>query len=298
MNDNQKKLGHVLAVFTIFVWGVTFISSKILLRAFSPEEIIVLRFLFGYVILWLLHPKKPEFYGWKQEAFIAMAGLFGITLYYLCENTALTYTYASNVGILVSAAPFMTVCAIAILFREPVSRSFMAGLVIAMVGVILVNFNGSEVLHMNPLGGWFALLAAACWTGYSVVMRLLNELEMDTIVLTRRIFFYGLILLIPYLITKGVSISVSDLCRPVYLLNICFLGIAASAVCYLTWNRSMELIGTVKSSVYINLQPVIATAFSALILEEKITPIALIGMVLIVGGLFLSEYVKPDRTQK
>ena len=56
--ENKKALGHVLAIFTIFIWGTTFISTKILLQAFQPVEILFFRFVMGYILLWIMNTNR------------------------------------------------------------------------------------------------------------------------------------------------------------------------------------------------------------------------------------------------
>lgn len=90
--ENKKAFGHALAIFTIFIWGTTFISTKILLQAFQPVEILFFRFVMGFILLWIMNPHRLPFKSWKQELTFAAAGLTGMTLYYLMENIALTYS--------------------------------------------------------------------------------------------------------------------------------------------------------------------------------------------------------------
>lgn len=102
-----RAAAHVATLLTIIIWGTTFISTKVLLRDFSPLEVLIFRFLIGYAVLWIVYPRFVPVRRWKEELLFAAAGLCGVTLYFLMENIALTYTYASNVGIIVSVAPFL-----------------------------------------------------------------------------------------------------------------------------------------------------------------------------------------------
>ncbi len=83
MKENNSATGHLAAFVTIFVWGTTFISTKILLETFTPVEILFLRFMLGYLVLWLVKPHflRPGQKG--QEKYFIAAGLCGVTLYYL-----------------------------------------------------------------------------------------------------------------------------------------------------------------------------------------------------------------------
>lgn len=104
---NKKYFGHLSAIITIIIWGTTFISTKLLLKSFLPIEILFFRFLIGFLALIVVYPKWMKGTSLKQEFTFAAAGLCGITLYYLLENIALTYTTASAVGVIISTAPFL-----------------------------------------------------------------------------------------------------------------------------------------------------------------------------------------------
>ena len=108
MPRRQKTLGHIAALLTILIWGTTFVSTKVLLQDFTPVTVLFTRFVIGYAFLWCLKPRWMPFSGWKKEFLFAGAGLTGVTLYFLLENIALTYTLASNVGIIVAVVPFFT----------------------------------------------------------------------------------------------------------------------------------------------------------------------------------------------
>ena len=106
--ENKQTRGHLAAFLTILIWGTTFVSTKVLLRDFQPVEILFSRFLLGLIALFIVCPRRLKGTTLKQELTFAGAGLFGITLYYLFENIALTYTSASNVGVITTTAPFFT----------------------------------------------------------------------------------------------------------------------------------------------------------------------------------------------
>ena len=75
-----------------------------------------------------------------------------------------------------------------------------------------------------------------------------------------------------------------------HLLNILYLGLGASALCFVTWNFAVKALGAVKTSVYIYMVPVITVVTSMLVLKEPMTLVSIVGTVLAVAGLFLSEY--------
>ena len=220
-----------------------------------------------------------------------LAGLCGICLYYLLENIALVYTQASNVGVIISAAPFFTaIAARFIIGDERLNWNFFVGFVIAMIGICCISFSGQAALQLNPLGDILALLAAIVWALYSILVRLLNQYDCNMVQATQRIFAYGIIFMLPIACYDGFDVS-ADLClKTVNLFNLLYLGIGASALCFVLWNWAVKLLGAVKSSVYIYLTPVITVATAYIVLDEQLAPVALCGVFLTLAGLVVSQY--------
>lgn len=288
--DRALVQGHLAAVFTILIWGTTYISTKVLLLDFAPIDILFLRFLMGFAALFCVCPKRIRGLSWRQELLFAAAGLSGVTLYFLCENVALVYTYASNVGVIVSIAPFFTaIFASWLLTGERMHWSFFLGFIFAISGICLIFFNGIINLQFNPLGDSLAVLAAVIWAVYSVLTRKIAGLGISAVAATRHIFFYGLLFMLPALYIFDFHWGLQRLQNPVNLANLLFLGLGASALCFATWTFSVKTLGAVKTSAYIYLVPVITTACSMVVLHEKITFLSALGIVLTLFGLVLSQ---------
>ena len=288
---NKKEIqGHLCGAVTIVIWGTTFISTKLLLKSFSPVEILIFRFVIGFCALWLVDPHRLSVRDRRQELYFAAAGFCGITLYYLLENVALTYTSASVVGVIISIAPFFTAAGAHLFLKgERLHAGFFTGFTAALAGVCLISFDGWTVQHLNPLGSLLAVSAAVVWALYSIITKKISTFGYTTIRTTRRTFFYGLIFLVPVSCFFGLHPDWKALSRPVNICNILFLGLGASALCFVTWNTAVRLLGAVRTSMYIYLVPVITVGMSALILGERITPAVGLGMVLTLGGLCISE---------
>ncbi|MDE6232719.1 MAG: DMT family transporter [Lachnospiraceae bacterium] len=289
--DKKTTTGHIASLITIVIWGTTFISTKILLGDFKPMEILFFRFLLGFLALVVACPKRLKWNGLKQELIFAAAGLTGICLYYLLENVALTFTMASNVGVIISIAPFFTAILSYIFLRETEKPrvNFYIGFIIAIVGICLINFNGSK-MHLNPLGDLLSVAAAVVWACYSILSKKISSFGIHTILTTRRVFAYGILFMIPLLFMGDFHIGIERFKNLTYLGNILFLGIGASALCFVTWSIAIKLLGAIKTSIYIYLVPVITMVASTLILNEKITVMAVAGAVLTLSGLLFSEW--------
>ncbi len=288
---NRRSAGHLAAVFTIIIWGTTFISTKVLLTDFRPVEILFFRFVMGFAALFLACPHRMKGVDRKQEMTFALAGLCGICLYYLLENIALTYTMASNVGVIISVAPFFTAILSRLLLKSEgkLRANFFIGFVVAMAGVALISFNGSR-MELNPMGDLLAVLAAFVWACYSILTRKISSFGYPVILTTRRTFFYGILFMVPALFLFDFEVRLERFTDMTYLLNILYLGLGASALCFATWNLAVKVLGAVRTSVYIYMVPVITVVTSVLVLKEPVTWVSVMGTVLAVAGLFLSEY--------
>ena len=297
--ENNTAKGHLAALLTVIIWGTTFISTKVLLADFQPIEILFFRFLMGLLALVIIYPRRLKQTGFRREIVFIAAGLCGVCLYYLLENIALTYTMASNVGVIISVAPFFTAILSHLFLKreEKLRANFFIGFFAAMFGIGLISFNGAS-LQLNPIGDLLALLAAFLWACYSILTRKISDYGYNTILTTRRIFFYGLLFMIPALFLFDFKLDLSRFVNPVYLLNILFLGLGASALCFVTWNFAVKVLGAVKTSIYIYLVPVITVAASVLIIHEPFTWITGTGTVLTLAGLVISERKRSKNTEE
>jgi len=290
MDRKKDAIGHSLAFVTIIIWGMTFISTKILLQHTSPVEILFLRFVIGFIALCIIFPVRIKVVNRMHEWYFAAAGLCGVTLYFLLENIALTYTLASNVGVIVAIVPFFTaLLARFFLVGERLSKKFFVGFFVAFAGIFLISFNGNFNLSLNPAGDLLAIAASIVWAVYSVLTKKISQFQYNTIQATRKIFFFGLLFLLPVLMIYRFNPKWEQLAQPISLLHLLFLGLGASALCFVTWNSAVKTLGAVKTSVYIYLVPVVTIIASALILQERITTMAVFGTLLTLAGLFISE---------
>lgn len=281
--------GHMAALFSAIVWGITFVSTKALLGDFEPVEILIIRMSIGFLVLCVLCPRLLHVTDRRQELWFAAAGLCGICLYYLLENIALTYTMASNVGVIVAVAPFFTAMLTRLVYGDRLGRGFLLGFVIAMAGICIIMFNGQE-LHVDPLGDALAFLAALVWAFYSVILRRIGTFGYGTIQTTRRTFMYGILFMIPAALALGFSPDLGALAEPDMLGHMLFLGVVASAMCFVTWGFATRRLGAVETSAYIYLIPVVTVVSSAMFLDEDITALAVLGTAMTLAGLIISEF--------
>ena len=302
-----KFFWHLVAIIVIAVWGVTFVSTKVLLGAgLQPAQIFAIRFAMAYVGMWILCAarKGGATALWasslKDELIFVFLGITGGSLYFLTENTALVHTQACNVSFLVCSAPLLTTLltlAVKKLFRgplaeglEPVSLNWklILGTILCLAGMAIVVFDGAT-LQFSPEGDLLAVGAALCWALYSILMSQTTS-KYGALLATRKVFFWGLVTILPFLI--GNWPSPATLRQPEVVFNLLFLGLVASLGCFVVWNKVMSRLGNVTSTNYVYLNPLFTLVGATLLLGEKMTAISAVGSAAIILGVFLAGYKK------
>ncbi len=288
-NATQPKptLGvYVTAFVIVVIWGCTFVQTKVLINSgLRPDEIFILRFVIAYLMMLPFSGRRLFLDSVKDEVIALLLGLFGGSLYFITENYALAFGYCSNVSLIVCLTPLVT--ALIVGWRYPAERlgkAGVAGSVVAFVGMALVVFNGNFVLELSPLGDVLALAACLCWALYSLLIKHLGA-RYSNMLITRKVFGYGLLTMLPLLLLRGMNHNALLNGGAVVWGNILFLGCVASMLCFLGWNWCLARLGTVRATNFIYLNPVIAIISSAIVLDERVTWIAVTGAVLILAGL-------------
>lgn len=284
----------VVALVIVAIWGCTFVQTKILINAgLRPDSIFFFRFLIAYILLLPFAGGRVFLANIKDEFYALLLGVTGGSLYFVAENYALAYGYCSNVSLIVCLTPLVTALLVGRFNRsERLGRAGGVASAIALAGILLVVFNGNYVLHLSPLGDLLALAACLCWAIYSLVIRGLQG-KYSNLLITRKIFGYGLLTILPLLLHNGLNVEALLSGGAVVWGNLLFLGCVASMFCFLGWNWCLEKIGTVRATNLLYLNPVIAVVTSAVVLGERVTPIAMAGAALILTALVCLD--KPGR---
>lgn len=284
---------HILAILTSAIWGTTFISSKLLLQeGLSPAAIMILRFVLAYVLMLPFVKGKWFCKSLKDELLMVLLGISGGSLYFLLENTALVYTQASNVAIIIAATPLLTMLTVNLLDRgKGASKRLYGYSLMSLAGVALVILNGNFVLKLNPIGDLLTFGAVVTWVIYSIIIAKVQE-RYSSWMITRKIFFYGVMTLLPYFLVEPWDVTWEMMSRPMVWGNIAYLGVLASLGCYMTWNIVIKRLGAVDATNYLYINPIVAMITANLLLGERITPLAIAGTALILVGVYLAERKK------
>lgn len=289
MFKNKVLLFHLITAAVVTIWGVTFVSTKVLLQhGLGPMDIMFYRFVIAYFCILLISHKRLWADNWKDEFMLMLSGLTGGTLYFIAENNALGISQASNVALLVCTTPIFTALLAHWIFKDPLKKNMLIGSFIALVGVGLVVFSGSVILQINPLGDFLSIMAALMWAVYCLILKPLGN-RYSTAFITRKVFMYSILSVLVYFIFDPLLVDIEILTHPIVVMNLLFLGIVASMLCFIAWNAAVKVLGPSRTANYIYVQPMSTLILSSIILSEVITLTSLIGAACIIGGVYLAE---------
>lgn len=282
-----------MAIVAVSMWGYSFVSTKELLNAgLGPVQIYISRFVIAYFIALCVAHKRLFAYNLREEGMFALCGICAGSIYFIAENMALEYTLTTNVSLLTSMSPLLTAMLVGLVYKtEKLGLGTWIGSAIAIVGVGCIVFNSSTSMEVRPIGDMLSLGAALSWAVYSLVLRQLNA-RYDIWFITRKTFFYGVVTAIPILLFEKDSVNIFAVIQePVVFGNLLFLSLGASTAAYVIWAFTVKKVGAVKANNYMYLQSIFTLIVSAIVLHEHVNFIGYVGIVLILGGLWIGENI-------
>ncbi len=291
MARNNTWTYHLVAFATVAIWGCTFVSTKVLmLNGLSPAQIFTLRFLIAYVMMLAVYHSRLWADSWRDELKMMLLGISGGSLYFLSENEAMNFTSTTNTSLIVCSCPLFATLLVRLVYRSTTRISMMqlGGSLLAFAGMVIVVLNGRFVLHLSPLGDALAFTACLSWSVYSLLMKWVSA-KYGAAFITRKVFFYGVLTILPYYIFFPTLPTAAVLTKPVVVGNLAFLGCLASMICFLTWNWCISKLGAVKATNWVYFNPITTMIFASWVLGEKITPYFLAGATCILLGMFVAD---------
>lgn len=283
---NTKSRYYLSAVAAIFFWGSSFVATKLAYASFGPLTVCFLRFALSLLILKLVRiirkdNKKLE----KQDVPVLLAtGLLGISVYYACENYALTLTSASAASLISGAYPAITALIGALFYHVHVTKKQAAGIALAMAGIVILTSGGSFSGSNVRLGNAILIFDGFLWAFYNF---LIPHIRPAYSVLS--ITYYQTLLALPFLI-PGLFLKghASMTITPSAIWALLYLAVGCSVLAYLLYNFSLRGISPSAAAAIMNLMPVFGLLLSAIILQESITPASAAGGVIVILGVLLS----------
>lgn len=291
VNKKLIFLAHLGMVLVAIVWGMSFVSTKVLTEnSMSPVEIYIYRFTLAYILIWGFSYKRLWARSLRDEILFIVLGLTGGSVYFIAENIAVTQTMVANVSMITSLSPLLTVFIIGFLYKnERPSHWMIVGSILAFTGIGFVVFGqGDQTIELHPVGDLLAFGAAVSFSIYSIVIKMVNA-NYDAMFITRKTFFYGVITALPLLLTETSHAPFSCILKTEIWSNLLFLGLLCSLIAYVILSFAIKHLGAVTASNYLYGQPIVTLFAGWIILGQTVGMSGWLGCALIIGGLWLGE---------
>lgn len=297
VKSSSRTISVAAMVFTTTMWGLSFISTKVLLRRLAPIQVAFLRHAIASVAIWIAAAvARPNIrVSLRDLPTMLIAAVVGIPIYYYFENTGLLYLSAATASIITASTPAMTAAIESIFYRRRLPLAGWAGILVSAGGVALVVQSGAAQAAAASaagrsdflLGASMLLTSSFAWSLYTIFNRP-NVASYGSLTTNAYQITFATAVLYVATLRNGVPWR-EALSRPEVLLNLGYLGIFCSAVGYLLYLFALQSLGPTVVSAFINLVPVFGVAGSALILGEQITLVQLVGGAIVVLGIFAVE---------
>nr|MBN2278244.1 DMT family transporter [candidate division Zixibacteria bacterium] len=284
---------NLLLLLTVTFWGLSFVGTKIALDYLTPPEIIALRLLLGFPVLYLVMRRKGlkiSFDGRQGLIIIAASLLLGV--HFVIQAIGLIYTSATNTAWLIATIPVFIAILSFFFLKERLTWKRITGILTATLGVLLLVSDG----HLNNLdwlesvGDWIILGSCITWSAYTILTRNISRV-INPLSLSVSILLIPMLLLTLYLIAFTPFEKLTGLPVSVILVLI-FLGVFCLGIAHWFWLEGLSRKGATEVGVFLYIEPVVTTVAAGSILGEKISIFLALGAALIVFGVYLVQRKK------
>lgn len=292
----NRRTPYLLLVLATCIWGGNFVAGKALVMEMPPVLLAAVRWGIAFVCLLPLYGRSVwadrKAYGkeWRITAWLSFTGVAGFnSLTYV----AVQYTGSINASLMNSATPMLVILLTWLVVREKVVWKAVPGILVSMGGVMWIIGRGSlgalTGLTFNK-GDLIMLTAILCWSFYSIGMKrmagrfpsspyLLVQVAMAMPVLVLASAAEGFLL-------PGAQIHMTAGLAA----GLVYIGLFASIVAFLSWNRAIGALGPQRCAGFLNLIPLFSAVFATLFTGETIRMYHLVGAALIVGGVYATSW--------
>lgn len=281
----SQPLVPLFGILVAVIWGMTFLSIKVAVRELGPMSLALSRFVIASLILPLiaLATKTSLRVRTKDLPLLAFSGLTGITFYFFFENNGIMRLSASESSIIIGTIPVLTLIVDILLYKRKPSPSVALGILLSFLGVALIVLR-SEAAAASPGGYLFMVGAAASWVLYSFLTKPFSG-AYPLLSITFWQIFFGTLGCLPFALLERQDFSGIGAAT---ILNVLFLGVLASAFGYWLYVIVLDRLGASRSSVFINLIPVVSIVASFILLGERLAPLQLAGGAVTIAGVYLA----------
>ena len=292
--SNSKFYPYGAAIFSMLLWGMSFVWTAMALQYYEPVSIIFLRLTISTIFLFILLKLLGKFEKIQHAdiKLFVISALFNPFLYFIGENYGVKLTSPTVSAVIIATIPLFAPIVAFFFLREKLSILNISGMAISFLGILIMLFTRSFSLEASPLGIAALLFAVATAVGYSVFLKKLSSRYSPIFIIAVQNLI-GLIFFLPVFLVFDFSQFITI--RPNFevISSIVALAIFCSSIAFILFTIATREIGVSKTNIFANLIPVFTGVFSFFIIGEELNSQKLLGISLVVGGLFFAQIKKP-----
>jgi len=304
--DRGLNWVYVLVFFAMLFWGVSFVFSSIVLRYMDPFTILFIRLLISSVLMWIVVLFFYRKYAVKRNELkmLALLALFEPFLYFIGETFGLQRVSPTITALIISTIPVFTALTVFFAYKVKLKKINVIGIAISFVGVLFMIVGKNMELTVDMTGLLFLFLAVASAVCYGLVLtKIAGGIHVVWITAMQNTF--SMFMFLPLVLVFGRPIR--QTATPVYTFispavelwgSLFILAVFCSTLAFLFYNISVKTIGVTRSSIFTNLIPVFTAIASFLLLNEQMTINKVLGMIIIIAGVILTQSKKKEPLQK
>jgi drug/metabolite transporter (DMT)-like permease len=287
MNKTFQYYGA--ALLSMFFWSFSFVWFKIAYKAYEPMTVVLFRLILATVIIFVVSQvmRKLEKLRKNDLGWMLLLSFFEPFMYFMGESFGLKYISSTVAAVVVSTIPLFTTLAAWYFYREKLTKTNFAGLVISIIGVSLVVFDTAYGLSASPLGLMLEFIAVLSTVGYAVILKKLTARYNGYTIITYQNLF-GIFMFFPFWLIFESSVTLQTPFNAEAFSAILKLAVFASILAFIFFTYSIRHLGINRSNMFVNLIPVFVAIFSFLILGDEINIQKAAGIMIVISGLFLA----------
>jgi len=286
---SRTSAGILSGIAAASIWGAMYVVSKVVLDIIPPFALITTRLLLGGLTLYLVLLRRGPFRVSRQDFWRVFAvGTVGYGISLGLQFVGTKLSTAANGALVTSATPAFVLLFACRLLGERITPMRLAALLVSTIGVVAVIDPRNAALDASLFWGNMSLLGAALtWALYSVLVRVVTR-QLDVLTVSLVAFLGGLPISVPAGTFEMSTLGIGEI-TPWVLAGVLFLGIICTALAMFLWNNAFALVDAGRASITFFAQPVVGTLLGWLFLHESITPLFLLGGLLIAIGILLAS---------
>lgn len=276
--DKQRLKAVILLLFTVMMFGLSFVSIKISMVVFPPISMAFYRFLIACFILYpILQRLSPgEKLKKKSIPLMAISGMLGITLYFYLENNGVLRISANDASIIIAMMPVAAAVGEGVFLKKKLSFISLSAIFTSILGIYIII--GGKLDGGSLAGYLYMISAIITFTVFLIITKPLFDTYSD-IAVTFYQGLFGTIAFIPFLWFEKVN---WELLTPNILFHFLFLAIGCSAIGNYFYLYALNHLSVATAAIFMNLIPVFTFIFSYFIFGDTLTPVQLVGAVVVI----------------